>query len=304
MGPTQDFKPNNDIASRGKTSKSASGTNRKNDVNNDGKYIEFSNCEVIGGQEFGQIREGEELNALLMDVLAAGRQCHASLCSDTKRYQFWVKPLILKGLIRKYDGSDSGGDDDDDDAVFSQVYPTTNPSLLCLSTTHDDPSANPPQEPLAPEQPGTTQLHRTPPSGLDSGLPGSPTRMPPTVDKPDDDLFTSVVVPPPLLPPSPPPSSTPAAVTTAVPPATEPAVSVASKKGCKPNPIHFTPRNIYMAVYADEVGGSSNGFTKHWPSLATENPGLLQAYETYSKELVMHFVGGVRPVAVRNGQGD
>ncbi|KAF8214207.1 hypothetical protein K438DRAFT_2149407 [Mycena galopus ATCC 62051] len=138
--------------------------------------------------------------------------------------------------------SDSGGDDDDDAATGSKrkgsvrskapkrprvlTDPATNPSLLHLSTTHDDPPADPPQEPLAPEQPGTTQLHGTPPSGLDSGPPGSPACMLPAVDEPDD-LF--VVVPPPLLLPSPPPFSTPAAATTAVPPSTEPAVSVASK---------------------------------------------------------------------------
>ncbi|KAF8139318.1 hypothetical protein K438DRAFT_1762200 [Mycena galopus ATCC 62051] len=64
-----------------------------------------------------------------------------------------------------------------------------------------------------------------------------------------------VTVSPPLPPPSPPPSSTPTAVTAAAPPATEPTVSVASKKARRPNPIHFTPWNLYMAVYADEVGG-------------------------------------------------
>ncbi|KAF8179067.1 hypothetical protein K438DRAFT_1977562 [Mycena galopus ATCC 62051] len=287
---------------------------------------EFSNGEVIGGQELGQIRE--ELNALLMDVLAAGKATsrlallghqvrgalvymlehrfpYLSLCMDNwkahrviaGRYRFWVKPLISKGLIRNDGGSDSGGDDNDNDNATSGSKrkgsrvlpdPATNPSLLRLSTTHDNPPADPPQEPLAPEQPETTQLHGTPPSGLDSGPPGSPARTPPTVNEPDDDLFTSVLVPPPLPTPSPPPSSTPAVVTTTTPPVTEPAASVASKKACKPNPIHFTPRNLYMAVYADEVGGSSNEFTQHWLSLATENPGLLQAYETYSKELVMY----------------
>ncbi|KAF8187051.1 hypothetical protein K438DRAFT_1936708 [Mycena galopus ATCC 62051] len=71
----------------------------------------------------------------------------------------------------------------------------------------------------------------------------------------------------------------------AAPPATEPTVSVASKKARRPNPIHITPRKLYMAVYADEMGGSSHEFTQHWLSLATENPGLFQAYEMYSKEL-------------------
>ncbi|KAF8153654.1 hypothetical protein K438DRAFT_1943159 [Mycena galopus ATCC 62051] len=216
---------------------------------------------------------------------------YLSLCTDNWKAH--------RGLIRNDGGSDSGGDDDAatgskrKGSVRSKAPkrqcilpdPATNPSLLCLSTTHDDPPADPPQEPLAPEQPETTQLHGTPPSGLDSDPPGSPARTPPTVDEPDDDLFTSVLVPPPLPPPSPPPSSTPAAATTAAPRVMEPAVSVASKKACKPNPIHSTPRNLYMAVYADEVGGSSNEFTQHWPSLATENPGLLQASETYSKEL-------------------
>ncbi|KAF8177981.1 hypothetical protein K438DRAFT_2180680 [Mycena galopus ATCC 62051] len=99
-----------------------------------------------------------------------------------------------------------------------------------------------------------------------------------------------VTVPPPLPAPSPPPSSIPAAATAAAPPAMEPTVSVASKKACRPNPIHFTLRNLYMAVYADEMGGSSHKFTQHWLSLATENPGRFQAHETYSKELVMYYL--------------
>ncbi|KAF8210006.1 hypothetical protein K438DRAFT_1753612 [Mycena galopus ATCC 62051] len=98
-----------------------------------------------------------------------------------------------------------------------------------------------------------------------------------------------VAVPPPLPPPSPPPpSSIPAAATAATPPAMEPTVSVASKKALTPNPIHFTPRNLYMAVYADEMGGSSHEFTQHWLSLATENPGQFQAHGTFLKELVMY----------------
>ncbi|KAF8171773.1 hypothetical protein K438DRAFT_1852304 [Mycena galopus ATCC 62051] len=183
--------------------------------------------------------------------------------------------------------SDSGGDDDDDAATGSKrkgsvrskapkrprvlTDPSTNPSLLRLSTTHDDPPADPPQEPLAPEQPGTTQLHGTPPSRPDSGPLGSPARALPAVDEPDDDLF--VVVPPPLLLPSPPPSSTLAPATTAVPPATEPAVSVASKSTEASNALAHTCGSRYLT-----------------------------AHPSYSPK--SHSVGGWRPVAVRNSRGD
>ncbi|KAF8182193.1 hypothetical protein K438DRAFT_1840456 [Mycena galopus ATCC 62051] len=219
---------------------------------------------------------------------------YLSLCTDNWKAH--------RGLIRNDGGSDSGGDDDDDDddddaatgskrkgSVRSKAPkrqrilpdPATNPSLLCLSTTHDDPPADPPQEPLAPEQPETTQLHGTPPSGLDSGPPGSPACTPPTVDEPDD-LF--VLIPPPLPPPSPPPSSTPAAATTVAPRVMEPAVSVASKKACKPNPIHFTPRIEASKAPAHTCG--SRYLTAH-PSSSPKS----------------HFVGGWRPVAVRNKSG-
>ncbi|KAF8142434.1 hypothetical protein K438DRAFT_1878041, partial [Mycena galopus ATCC 62051] len=160
--------------------------------------------------------------------------------------------------------SDSGGDDDDDAATGSKrkdsvrskapkrprvlTDPATNPSLLRLSTTHDDPPADPLQEPLAPDS-----------------LPAARAAW--------DHPAACVVVPPPLLPPSPPPSSTPAAATTAVPPAMEPAVSVASKSTEASKAPAHTCGSRYLTVH---------------PSYSPKS----------------HSVGGWCLVAVRNGRGD
>jgi hypothetical protein len=64
-----DFDGDGDSVPRTKAKKSAGGTDKKNDVNNDGQYIERVDGTIVGGIEFGQMRE--YLNNLLFDLLAA-----------------------------------------------------------------------------------------------------------------------------------------------------------------------------------------------------------------------------------------
>jgi hypothetical protein len=111
-----------DSAPRTKGRKSGGGTAKKNDVNVDGQYVEREDGTVVGGIEFGHMREF--LNTLLFDILAAGRATrklahlgdyvrgalvyrleqrypHLGLCVEhwkalrliQDRYRFWAVPV-------------------------------------------------------------------------------------------------------------------------------------------------------------------------------------------------------------------
>lgn len=60
----------NDSASAEKTSTSAGATKRENDINVEGRYVEYDDGTIVGGIEFGHIRE--ELRYLLADLRMAG----------------------------------------------------------------------------------------------------------------------------------------------------------------------------------------------------------------------------------------
>ncbi|KAJ7230594.1 hypothetical protein GGX14DRAFT_583941 [Mycena pura] len=118
------------------------GTDKKNDINNSGRFIEYAKGGVIGGKEFGDINAS--LNLLLNDIYAAGKAParlrdmghevtsaivfmlekefpYLSLCSNhwkakrviAGRYRFWAK---TQGLGENGDGSDS----DDERVVGSK----------------------------------------------------------------------------------------------------------------------------------------------------------------------------------------
>ncbi|KAJ6632075.1 hypothetical protein B0H10DRAFT_1937783 [Mycena sp. CBHHK59/15] len=111
-----------DSALRTKIKKSAGGTDKKNDVNNEGQYVEHADGTVVGGIEFGQVQECA--NHLFFDLLAAGRATrklahisehvrgaliymlelrypHLGLCVEhwkalrivQDRYRFWAAPF-------------------------------------------------------------------------------------------------------------------------------------------------------------------------------------------------------------------
>ncbi|KAJ6561018.1 hypothetical protein B0H10DRAFT_2201018 [Mycena sp. CBHHK59/15] len=117
-----DFDTDSDSAPRTKIKKSAGGTDKKNDVNNEGQYVEHADGTVVGGIEFGQVRECA--NHLFFDLLAAGRATrklahigehvrgaliymlelrypHLGLCVEhwkvlrivQDRYRFWAAPF-------------------------------------------------------------------------------------------------------------------------------------------------------------------------------------------------------------------
>ncbi|KAJ7820012.1 hypothetical protein B0H14DRAFT_3876438 [Mycena olivaceomarginata] len=95
-----------DSALRTKIKKSAGGTNKKNNVNNEGQYIEHADGTVVGGIEFGQVRECA--NHLFFDLLAAGWATrklahigeHRSASFKTT-IKFWAAPF--RGRLILYD---------------------------------------------------------------------------------------------------------------------------------------------------------------------------------------------------------
>ncbi|KAJ7785586.1 hypothetical protein B0H14DRAFT_3506709 [Mycena olivaceomarginata] len=95
----------------------------------------------------------------------------------------------------------------------------------------------------------------------------------------------SVVVGPPprtLPPPRPPLPSLPPATTSS-----STKSKTAGSKKAEPHATYTTPRNLYLAVYALDVGGSTAEFSERWKALEQEKPpsALFQAYDKYSEEL-------------------
>lgn len=127
----------NDSVSAEKTSTSAGATKRENDINVEGRYVEYDDGTVVGGIEFGHIHE--EVRNLLADLRMAGMAPHSikqlghqartaiiymlelkfpylSLCADhwkalrvvSDMYRGWAKNK--SGLIGYASGSDSRSD--------------------------------------------------------------------------------------------------------------------------------------------------------------------------------------------------
>ncbi|KAJ7364461.1 hypothetical protein DFH08DRAFT_839372 [Mycena albidolilacea] len=114
----------------------------------------------------------------------------------------------------------------------------------------------------------------------------SPPQEPETQkDSEPTELFASVVIGPPprTLPPPGPPLPPP-------PPATASSSTkskTAGSKKAEPHATYTTHRNLYLAVYALDVGVSTAEFSEWWKALEQEKPpsALFQAYDKYSKEL-------------------
>ncbi|KAJ7787861.1 hypothetical protein B0H14DRAFT_3578762 [Mycena olivaceomarginata] len=104
-------------------------------------------------------------------------------------------------------------------------------------------------------------------------------------DSEPTELFASVVIgppprtlPPPRRPLPPPPPATASSSTKS---------KTAGSKKAEPHATYTTHRNLYLAVYALDVGGSTAEFSERWKALEQEKPpsALFQACDKYSKEL-------------------
>ncbi|KAJ7869921.1 hypothetical protein B0H14DRAFT_2571594 [Mycena olivaceomarginata] len=127
------------------------------------------------------------------------------------------------------------------------------------------PSPPPPPESLAlpmPPPPGSIALPPLPLPKLTTNL--------------AENICANVVVPPPPLPLG----------SLALSPPPQPKPTAKTKKGPDPtkaHPTHTTTRNLCLAVYAVDVGGTTAEFALHWKALADEKPSsvLLKVYDTY-----------------------
>ncbi|KAJ7813939.1 hypothetical protein B0H14DRAFT_3477454 [Mycena olivaceomarginata] len=125
--------------------------------------------------------------------------------------------------------------------------------------------------------PSAPPVDNSPPPVDDSPPPEPETQK----DSEPTNLFASVVVGPPphTLPPPRPSLPLP-------PPATASSSTKSKTAGSKKAEPHAT--NLYLAVYALDVGGSTAEFSERWKALEQGKPpsALFQVYDKYSKELV------------------
>ncbi|KAJ7675417.1 hypothetical protein B0H14DRAFT_3066780 [Mycena olivaceomarginata] len=252
----------------------------------------------------GTVSDGED------DTATAGSKRKSSVKHDTAKRRRVLEDSSLLRLSTLPDDIPVGT------LQEPAVQPVQTPSTQPSSTPPTVLPVPPPSTPIAvlpvravqPVQTPSTQASSTPPTVLPAPPPSTLTPALPVgeLEAQEDDLFANVVVRPPLPPPSsslpsppppppppPPPAGglstapsppplAPAGGSDAVPPPTS---SASKSKACRPTPTHFTPRNLCMAVYADDVGGSTADFNAYWSSQVADSSLSIQAYETYSKEL-------------------
>ncbi|KAJ7051941.1 hypothetical protein C8F01DRAFT_1091141 [Mycena amicta] len=311
-----DYTSRNDAAPRNKTSKSGGGRDKKNDINNSGRYLEYGYSGIIGGHELGAIHE--ELNALLNDVYAAGKatarlsglgsqvRCavifmlerrfpYLTLCPDhwkakkvlAARYRYWAGK---KHLVGANDASDDDSDDEVKTGSKRKRSTVSQPRKRQPPAT--DPAADPSLLRLSPA-PVNENVDRPAPaaSGAASAdvppvlpCPVSPVSRFPSSRFPASRFAASGRAGVDVPPPTPAPASTTATTTL---PATLPvttAVPKVSGKSCTPSATTFTARNLCMAVWCDDVGGLTSVFTAHW-AVVQKDKALFTAYEAYARDM-------------------
>ncbi|KAJ6483089.1 hypothetical protein C8R45DRAFT_1215031 [Mycena sanguinolenta] len=141
------------------------------------------------------------------------------------------------------------------------------------------PAPNPVPAPApasAPPAPASTPAPAPAPNPVPLPPPRYPPRPHPHPHQPqcsEPDLCAGIDVSPPAPPP----------VTTTTP-ATAPVVSKAGAKEASPSSTMFTARNLCLAVWCAEVGGSVASFNVYWDGIKKDKK-LSQAYENYAKTL-------------------
>ncbi|KAJ6584187.1 hypothetical protein B0H10DRAFT_2198150 [Mycena sp. CBHHK59/15] len=306
------FDGDGDSIPRAKAKKSAGGTDKKNDVNNDGQCVERADGTIVGGIKFGQMRE--YLNNLLFDLLAAKkatrslahigehvrgalihmleqRYPHIGLCAEhwkahrliQGRYQYWAAGPFRDCLVT-YDTLDA---------------PEAPPGALPLPPPPAAPSAarkHVADAPLESEHvkrqqlledeslihmslpPPNTDCFANPEQARDTEVDPAVTGGAPPVQP---DMFANIVVDVPPPPPVPAPDGT-------LPvPSLPPAASSRSSRNkvYTPNPKFFTACNLYSAVYCADVACSEAEYKVEWTRVQADDQDHVKLYEEYANEL-------------------
>ncbi|KAJ6621289.1 hypothetical protein B0H10DRAFT_1945375 [Mycena sp. CBHHK59/15] len=305
-----DFDGDGDSVPRTKAKKSTGGTDKKNDVNNDGQYIERVDGTIVGGIEFGQMRE--YLNNLLFDLLTAKkatrslahigehvrgalihmleqRYPHIGLCAEhwkahrliQGRYRYWAGPF--RDRLVTYNALEA--------PPGAPPPPPPAAPLVARKRVADDPleSEHAKRQQLLEDEsliqmslpPGDTvprpDTDRVNPeqardTRIDPAVTGGTDGAPPV----QPDMFTNIVV---NVPP-PPPTLTPDAAHPV--PSLPPAASLRSSKNKVYTP---NPNNLYSAVYCADVACSEAEYKLEWTRVQADDPDRVKLYEEYANEL-------------------
>ncbi|KAF7308059.1 hypothetical protein MKEN_01168200 [Mycena kentingensis (nom. inval.)] len=284
-------------------------------INTTARHLQHEDGTVIDGFEHARI--GEYLRELLVDIRAAGLLAarvdelgHHAKCALVymleRRFPYlrlcpdhWKVLSVIKARYRHW-----AGYRDEDKGTKRKATenagtapkrrrtenPAKNKSLLVLEDISNKPDSALERAISAPPNPMSEQQQPPPEPPLvdeqQEPLPppeSGPRQVPPTARTsavPRRSALSGVRVPPPAPPPTPPASSEPPA-----PPATSESEPTASKDQALPNPKWTSARNLAVAVYAADVGGSKTAFSEYWTELAAAAPSRYKAYEDYEKEL-------------------
>ncbi|KAK7032705.1 hypothetical protein R3P38DRAFT_2773244 [Favolaschia claudopus] len=275
----EDFNDKDDVRRVSK----GGGTDKKNDINNSGRYIEHMHGGVIGGKELGEINAS--LNLLLNDVHTAGKSTprlrhmghevmgaiifmleneypYLGLCSNhwkakrviSMRYRHWAKAQGLIGENEENEGSDGDGGSDNERMVGTKHKPRagTVPArkrTKANASSSTKPSSTRPQPPSTPN-PAALQTPPPPPANTALEPPANSAPQLPPVSAPPPNPT------PPLAPAiAPPPSAFIPPPTPAIaPPPPNPVVAPPPSSAFTAPPNPYTPGPAFMSAFPPNSG--------------------------------------------------
>ncbi|KAJ7627004.1 hypothetical protein FB45DRAFT_57230 [Roridomyces roridus] len=279
-------------------------------------YIQDGNGNVIDGDELSKITSAFRAN--LVDLHAAGmvtdrvdllgRAAKAALVFQLEEdfpylgycVDHWKVNMLITAKYRDWSppakaGTKRASETEEEDGTSRKrrlPNPADDEAGLIPMTSSTPTRTTPPQPPLVVVQPTPVQPTLPPPAIAQTTAPSQDELMlPPPVP---DSIQTTLQQLPQTLPAATPRKSLLASVRVSPPPAPTvlptPSVEAAAPKTKtkgKPaaaHPAHITSRNIYLATYAADVGGTMSEFTVHFEPIS-KSPEVLKPYEAYVQEL-------------------
>ncbi|KAJ7609273.1 hypothetical protein FB45DRAFT_1039072 [Roridomyces roridus] len=177
----------------------------------------------------------------------------------------------------------------DPTAAGSEIPPSPAGNMMPLSPPTSIPTTQPP--PVSTQTTTTTTSTQTTSASQDdppipppppAGIQTTPVPAPPANPVRSSILSTVRVSPP--SPPAPAPAPVPA--NSSAPPAEVSGPKTNGRvKAATAHKTHITARNIYLAIYAADVGGSTTDFPVHFQAVPRLCPAFLEACDKYAQEL-------------------